>query len=615
MHLVLLPTQIWSVPLMKYNRIINEIFKWRIRHIGDRRFTIILSILIGVVMGISASILKTLIHLIEKLLRTGFFNSFDGILYFVFPLIGIFSVVLFVKYGAHNHLPKNVSYVIFNLGNRNGIFKPIHTFAHLITSALTVAFGGSVGLEGPAVVTGSAIGSNVSQLFHLPKKKRILLIGCGSAAAISALFNSPITGVIFALEVILIESRVAFMIPLLIASVAGTLTSKILVGKKLLFEFGELAPIEWFDLPFYLLLGLVTGLISIYFMKMTDILNDKFGQHKNPFKKFGLNGAMLGILLFLVPPLYGEGFLTLRQILNGDESIILQNSFYHHVGNFDQLISSKWFLLLFLALSVLLKVFATNFTKLAGGNGGVFAPSLFIGGVTGYLLARVINSLNFLIHPLPVNNFILVGMAGIVAGLMHTPLTAIFLIAEITGGYALFVPLMLVVAIAYGTSSRASAYSFYTKKLAEKGELSAYDKDKSLLSEIGVLKVIEKDLVTVNEEGTLKDLVDAIAESHRNIFPVVDDAGALKGIILLDDVRHLIFYTSKYDTLLKYVMHDAPAYVNCQEKLDSVMEKFDQSGAWNLPVLKDGKYYGFLSKSKIFTVYRDQLAGADPSNY
>lgn len=600
---------------MSGNKLLGIILKWRIKHVNDNRFTVILSLAIGVVVGVMASLLRTFAHLIEELIINGVFNVLDGLLYFILPLVGIFSVVLIVKYTAHNHLPKSVGYVIFNIGNRNGIFKPIHSFMHVITSTLTVAFGGSVGLEGPAVLTGSAIGSNISQVFHLQKKRRLILIGCGSAAAISALFNSPIAGVIFVLEIILVEARVTFMVPLLIASVAGTMTSTILVGDKILFEYGELAHTELIDIPFYVLLAVVTGLLSIYFTKTSEFLTEKLSRQKNPFKRFMVNGSLLGLILFLVPSLYGEGFLTLRALLNGQESSIFENSVYGSISQGTDWLSNQWVILTFIAVSILLKVFATNFTKLAGGNGGVFAPSLFIGGLTGFFLSRMINQINLMSYKLSETNFILVGMAGIVAGLMHAPLTAIFLIAEITQGYELFIPLMVVVAISYATSQKSSAYSFYTKKLAEKGELAAYDKDHSLLSEIGVLKVIEKDLKTVNESGTLKDLVATISESTRNIFPVVGNQGELKGIILLDDVRHLIFDPSKYHISLSHITHDSPAYVNHDEKLDSVMEKFDACGAWNLPVLKKGKYYGYLSKSKIFSVYRDQLQGAGEENY
>ena len=592
---------------MQRNTWLHDFLKWRIKHLSDQRFLIFLSIIIGVIMGLSAALLKTIIFYIEKLLQTGFFNTYQGILYFIFPLIGIFSVVLFIKYLANNHFPNGVSYVIFNIGKRNGIFKPIHTFAHVITSGITVAFGGSVGLEGPAVLTGSAIGSNLSQVFHLNSKKRLLLIGCGSAAAISALFNSPIAGVIFVLEVILVETKLTFIIPLLIASVSGTLMSKILMGESLLFEFGTLSPFELKDIPFYVLLGTITGLLSIYFMKVSEFLNKTFGQNTNRLNRFYLNGSLLGLMLFLFPVLYGEGFYVIRQILKGNESLLFKNDLYQNFIGLGDIVSENWFVLLFLAISVLLKVFATNFTQLAGGNGGVFAPSLFIGGITGFLLANLINMLNIGIQ-VPVINFTLVGMSGVVAGLMHTPLTAIFLIAEISQGYELFVPLMIVAAISYASSTKRSAYSFFTRRLAEQGELTAYDKDKNVLSEIGVLKAIEKDLITVNESGNLKNLIDAISKSNRNIFPVVNDQDELKGIILLDDVRHLIFDPEKYDISLRYILHAPPAFVNYDEKMDTVMEKFDQTGAWNLPVLKDGKYYGFLSKSKIFTIYRDQLS-------
>lgn len=595
---------------MKLNKYLTLFLKWRIKHLSDKRFLVILSVVIGVVMGIVASILKFLINLIEEGVREGFLEKYQNFVYFLFPLIGIALVLLYIKYFTkQNRLTQGVAFVLYSIGKRKGNIKPVHTYGHVIASSLTVGFGGSVGLEGPSVVTGSAIGSGISQIFHLNPKRKNLLLGCGAAAAISALFNSPIAAVIFVLEVILVELKVAFMIPLIFASATSFIISWIVSGQTMIFDKVEISILQIKDIPFYILLGGLTGLMSLHFIKVSDLLSNRFSKYKEKrWTKFFLAGGWLGILLLLFPTLYGEGYYTLRQILKGNEGAIFNTSIYSYIPQIDQVDNESWLLILFLTASVLLKVYATSLTKIAGGNGGVFAPAMFIGGLVGFIFSRTLNMLGM---SLPEKNFTLVGMSGVAAGLMHAPLTAIFLIAEITGGYALYIPLMIVVGIAYGTSYKYGKHSYFTRKLAVEGDLVAHDKDHSVLREIGVKKVIEKDLVCVRDSGNIGDLVDAISQSHRNIFPVIDDNGILKGVILLDDVRHLIFKPEKYKMPLSFICHPAPAEVSHDESLDSVMEKFDNTGAWNLPVLKNGKYYGFLSKSKIFSAYREHLAKND----
>lgn len=593
----------------KLNILLTKFLKWRIKNLSDKRFLAILSVFIGGVVGLVASLLKFLINFIEEGVREGILEDYQNFVYFIFPMFGIALVVLFVKYFADGRLTQGVPFVVYSIGKRKGFIKTLHTYGHVIASSLTVGFGGSVGLEGPSVVTGSALGSGISQIFHLNPKRKILLLGCGAAAAISALFNSPIAAVIFVLEIILVELKVAFMIPLLFASATSFIVSWIVSGQTAIFDKVELSKLEISDIPFYLILGGLTGLLSLYFNKVSAKLHTRFLKYKNqPWKKFYIAGGALSILLILFPTLYGEGYYTLKQLLNGDHSDILNGTIYASLPNFDQIDTESWALIIFLIGTIFLKVYATAFTKLAGGNGGVFAPAMFIGGVTGFVLAKLLNMLG---ANIPENNFTLVGMSGVAAGLMHAPLTAIFLIAEVTGGYELYIPLMIVVGISFGISYKYNKYSYFTKRLAKDGDLVAHNKDHTVLRGIDVIKVIEKDLVCVNDKQTIADLVEAISKSHRNIFPVLNDTGELKGVILLDDVRHLIFKPEKYTIPLSFIMHPAPAVIKHDESLDSVMELFDKTNAWNLPVEKEGKYYGFLSKSKIFSAYRKHLAKND----
>ncbi len=590
--------------------ILSEFLKWRVKHLSDKRFIGILSILIGAVMGLVGSLLKFLVTVIEEEVREGILMEYLNYVYFLFPLFGIAIVIFYIQYFvAQKRLSQSVPFVLYSIGKRKAFIKSAHMYGHLIASSLTVGLGGSAGLEGPSVVTGSAIGSNISQLFHLSHKRKVLLLGCGAAAAVSALFNSPISGVIFVLEIILVDLKITFLIPLMFSSATAFIVSWLVSDQKKLFGEVSLEKFMISDVPFYILLGLITGLTSWYYITMVNKMEDRFIKFKGkPWRKFIIAGSLLALSMFLFPTLYGEGYYTLRQILKGSEVSLFNSSIYTHIPNVGEITGESWLLIIFLIGSVLIKVFAYSFTKLAGGNGGVFAPSLFTGGTLGFIVARSLNNLGM--H-LPEKNFTLVGMSGMAAGMMHAPLTAIFLIAEITGGYALYIPLMIVVGTSYGTSHRYNKYSYFTTRLARNGDLVAHDKDHSILRDIGVKKVIEKDLESVYSSGSIKDLVEAISKSKRNIFPVLSDTGQLDGVILLDDVRHLIFNPDKYTIPLSHIMHAPPAVVDHEDSLDSVMVHFDKTQAWNLPVLKDGRYYGFLSKSKIFNAYREHLAKND----
>jgi len=562
---------------------------------------LILSGIIGLVAGLGAVILKTTVHYIQQFLEAGLDITDVNFLYLFYPLIGILLTAAIAKYFLREKLGHGITSVLYRISKRSSIIEPVKMYSRMITSAITVGLGGSVGLEAPIVVTGSAIGSNIGQLVHLDYKKRTILIGCGSAAAISAIFNSPIAGVIFAIEVMLTDVTIAQFIPLLIASVSGSLISTILLGDELLFAFKLTDPFQAGDVPFFILLGLFCGIISVYFSRLIFKVEKEIGEVKNDFVRAFIGGLSLAIIILIFPPIYGEGYETIKLLLAGQEQEIFSRSFFYGWSN------NVVVLILFLLSIILIKPIATSLTIGAGGSGGIFAPSLFIGGVAGYFTATV---LNFVIPGIDISasNFTLVGMCGMMSGVLHAPLTAIFLIAEITSGYTLFVPLMLVSAISFSTISYFEKHSIYTKRLIEKGDLIQYDKDRQVLSLINLNKIIEKDLLTIKPEATLGDLVNLVRKSKRNIFPVINDVGGLDGIITLDDVREIMFDINKQEQILvKAIMHQPPESVSTIEAMQSVMSKFEITQAWNLPVIDDGKYIGFVSKSRIFNAYRQKL--------
>ncbi len=586
---------------MKPHSLLVKFLIWRLKHISDKNFLLIASGLIGLFAGLAAVILKTTVHYIQQFLEAGADIANVNYLYLFLPLIGILITAAIARYFLKEKLGHGITSVLYRISKRSSIIEPVKMYSRMITSAITVGLGGSVGLEAPIVVTGSAIGSNIGQLVHLDYKKRTILIGCGSAAAISAIFNSPIAGVIFAIEVMLTDVTIAQFIPLLIASVTGSLISTVLLGDEILFSFTLTDTFKASDVPFYILLGLFCGMISVYVTRVILSLEKKIGQVQNDFKRAFIGGLGLAIIILTFPPIYGEGYETIKLLLNGQEQDIFLRSFFY--GFSDNLLV----FILFLLAIILIKPIATALTIGSGGSGGIFAPSLFIGGVAGYFTSSV---LNFIFPNINVSasNFTLVGMCGILSGVLHAPLTAIFLIAEITSGYTLFVPLMLVSAISFSTISYFEKYSIYTKHLIEKGDLIPHDKDRQVLSLINLSKIIEKDLLTIHPDATLGDLVTLVRKSKRNIFPVVNEEGVLEGIVTLDYIREIMFDAEKQKAILvKTVMQQPPSSVSTHEKMQLVMSKFELTQAWNLPVIDDGKYVGFVSKSRIFNAYRQKL--------
>ncbi|HAH35842.1 MAG TPA: chloride channel protein, partial [Algoriphagus sp.] len=464
-----------------------------------------------------------------------------------------------------------------------------------------VGFGGSVGLEAPMLVTGSAIGSNIGVLVHLNSKKRTLLIGCGAAGAISAIFGAPIGAVIFAIEVILMEISTASFIPLLIASVTGSLTSMLLIGEDSVFNFNLQEEFRAAHMPYYLLLGIFCGIVSLYFSKAVVRTEKIMEGLESQTIRILYGGAMLGFMLFFFPPIYGEGYDTLNLLIDGNSNQLLEKS------PFFSAIENPYMILIFLGLIILIKPIASALTLSAGGSGGIFAPSLYVGGLVGFLFAFGKNMLGIHI-PLPLAHFTLVAMCGVMAGVQHAPLSAIFLIAEITGGYELFVPLMFVSAISYITTTYYQKDSLYIQQLKEKGKQLPETKDQELLDMIDISHVIERDLLPIHPESKLKDLIDLVKISKRNIFPVVDENKILRGIITLDDIRDIMFDLEKQEnTQIRSLMHSPPEILLATENMQKAMDKFEKSGAWNLPVVEDGRYLGFVSKSRIFNSYRKRL--------
>ncbi len=587
---------------MNLSEVITRLYKWRLKHISSRTFIIILSVLIGIGGGLAAAVLKFLVHGIKDLITHGANIDKANIVFFIFPLIGIVLTVLFRIYFNRNVLGRGIPNLLLIINKKSSLVPRDETYSHIATSGLTVGFGGSVGLEAPIVSTGAAIGSNLGRLFHVGYKKRTLLIGCGTAAALGGIFGAPIAGVIFTLEVLLLELTIPAFIPLLISAVTGTLISMIIYGDDIIFNFQLTEGFHYKETPFYVILGILSGVISYYFHKNIQFSKKLISRFDNQWKKAIIGGLALGILIFLLPPLYGEGYETINQLLTSNQSQIFDNSLFFKAY------SNEWFILLMVAILILVKVFASGFTIAAGGNGGVFAPTMFTGALTGFGLSNFLNNLDFLPFALSEKNFVMVGMAGIVSGLMHAPLTSIFLIAEVTGGYELIIPLMIVATLSYATIRYFEKYSHYHYELAQKGQLHFHDKDKTVLSIMKVDKLIETEFVQVNVNGKLGDVIEALSNSKRNIFPIVDNKGLFMGVVTLDDIRGIMFNPEKQKKIdIKDIMHRPTQVVSLDDSMEEVMQKFDNSGYWNLPVLEDGKYLGFLSKSKIFNHYRGLL--------
>jgi CIC family chloride channel protein len=581
--------------------LVDNINTWRKDHLTERQFTYFLAITIGFISGLGAIVIKNSVHAIQYMLTAGFFDEYSYVLYIFYPVVGILIAQWVIRKLVKQDVNHGIPNTLYAISKRNALIKKHNLYSSFVTASITVGFGGSAGLEGPTVGTTSAWGANLARLFKMPYKTRTLLIGCAAAGAMASLFNAPIAAIVFAIEVIMLDLTTASLIPLLLASATAAITSKFFLGGGILFHFNITEEVRFSHLPYYIGLGIFMGVASLHFYSVFTYINKVFDRMKRQRSKTIIAGTMLGTLLFLLPPLYGEGYEAINAIIEGRPFDILENSM------FNQFDGNVYVLLGFVLALGLLKVVATTLTFRAGGIGGTFAPTLFMGAMFGFFFARGINF--FGLGEVPESNFTLVAMAGMMAGNLHAPLMAIFLIAEITGGYELFVPLMLTSTIAFVTVKRFNPHSIYTTQLARRGELITHDKDQAVLTLMRLHREIETDFSCVDPYDKLGDLVKVISHSKRNLFPVVDKKNNLIGIVNLNEIRDVIFNQEFYEnTHVHDLMNDAPDFVRKEDNMDTVMQKFEQSGAWNLPVLdSDGHYVGFVSKSKLFSAYRSLL--------
>jgi chloride channel protein, CIC family len=576
-------------------QIINRFGFLRQKYIGNHTYLVLASIVVGIVSALAAVLLKHFVRIVHHIPEFFLSWSDSPFIYTISPLVGILLTILLIKLFFRGKMEKGLGSIIFSIIKRSGKIERSKMYSHMLTSGVTIGFGGSAGLEAPIVITGSAIGSNIASFLGFGYKERTLLLACGAASGIAAVFNSPIAGVIFAFEVLLTDITVPVFIPLLISTATATILSKFLLKGQLFY----LVTNDWYynAIPFYILLGILCGFLSIYMARVTLNVEGFFEKRRRVLPKAIIGGLSLGILIFIFPPLFGEGYSTIEMLLKGDSYNILKNSFFVYLP------TSPWILIAFTFLIILLKIIATSLTLGAGGNGGIFAPSLFTGGLTGFGVAFLVNTLG--ISQLHVANFIAVGMAGIMSGVIHAPLTAIFLIAEITGGYVLFVPLMIVAALSFFISRYFEPYSIYTKNLVKKGKFFASDKDSKIFQNIPIDEMVETEFIALNMNDTFSTLIEAFTRSKRNVFPVIDDDQNFIGIIPLENFKEIMFKSELYNDLrLKDLTSRAELTLEIDESMEDAMIKLEHSNLWNIPVTRQGKYIGFISRANILSYYR-----------
>ena len=591
----------------------DRMIEWRERHLSEKHLVLLLSFFVGALSAAAAALLKSFIHLSQWLVEGQLIADGRTWWYLITPIIGITLAALFVKYVVRDDISHGITKILYAISQRKSIIKAHNMWSSIVGSGLTIGFGGSVGAEAPIVLTGAAIGSNLAKAFRLDQKTMMLMIGCGAAGAIGGIFKAPIAGLVFTLEVLMMDLTMTSVAPLLISSVTATALSYILTGTEPMFPLDNIEEFAVARIPWYLILGAVCGLASLYFTRGMNTL-EQWMKHnvRSTGLKILVGGLTLSLLIFLFPPLYGEGYDVIRQLINGDNLSALHNSpfekylipteFYAGLSS----LNTQLLLLVYFIAIILLKIVASVATNGGGGVGGIFAPSLFMGAIVGFVTARIMNIAGLMV---PETSFALVGMAGLMSGVMHAPLTGIFLIAELTGGYHLFMPLMIVSVISYLTIMLFEPHSLYAMRLAQKGELLTHNKDRNVLTLLKMDSVLETDFVTVFPEMTLGQLVQVISASKRNIFPVIDKDGHLRGILLLDEVRNIMFQPRLYKRFtVEQLMTSPPAVLRYDLPMEKVMETFEDTGAWNLPVVdEERRYLGFVSKSKIFNSYRHVL--------
>ena len=587
--------------LKKYFRRFESIIAMLQSILTQKQFIFMSSVLVGISCAFAVIVLKTFAHsvfsfatYINGILKLSFINS-------ILPIIGILLTVFVVKRVLGGTIEKGTSQILYTVAKKASIIPKKQMYAQIITSSLTVGLGGSAGLESPIVVTGAAFGSNYAQNYKLPYKDRTLLIGCGVAAGIAAAFNAPIAGVLFAIEVLLVDVSISAFTPIMISAATGALVSAIVLDENILLNFKQQQTFDYHNIPFYVLLGVLTGFIAVYYARNFQRVEHYFSKLKmSAYKKALFGSSMLAILIFIFPTLFGEGYESIKTLSESDPGKLLDNTLFEGFRN------NQWVLLLFVGCTMMVKVFASGLTIGSGGNGGNFAPSLFLGSYIGYFFSKLISLTG--LTQLPISNFTMVGMAGILSGLFHAPLTAIFLIAEITGGYSLMIPLMIVSSISFAISKRFEKYSLDVKGLAQKGHAFTSNKDSNILSTLEIDSIIQTDYLTVSPDEHLSKLVDYISHSNQVVFAVINSDSELVGIVHFNDIREIIFniYRVKY-TLIKDVMKTPPATISSIDSMETVMNKFEASKVAFLPVIKNGKYYGFISKSIALEAYRTKL--------
>ncbi|NDV78311.1 chloride channel protein [Dysgonomonas sp. 511] len=592
---------------MSFRKLYNNFLVWKTKNVKEKQMVLFVSFLIGIFTALAAYILKSLIHLIQKILTSPFLTEGANYMYLIYPAIGILIAGLFVRYVVRDDISHGVTKILYAISQKKSFIKLHNVYTSIVASSITIGFGGSVGAEAPIVLTGSAIGSNLGRFFKVEQKYLMLLIGCGAAGAIAGIFKAPIAGLVFVVEVLLLDLTTFTVLPLLVTSVTAATLSYLTMGTTSMFTYAHTDSFLLERIPYVILLGIFCGLVSLYFTRAMGWFENQF-RKLTYWPKFAIGATILSILIFLLPPLYGEGYDTINALISGsgDFGTLIDNSVFYKFQDY------RWTIIIFLSGVLLMKVFASSATNGAGGTGGIFAPSLFLGCIAGFIFAFGLNHSGFAtyIPLLPEENFALMGMAGVMAGVMHAPLTGTFLIAELTGGYELLLPLMIVSISSYVVIKLFEPHSIYSMRLAKKGELITHQKDKAVLTLMDIEKLIETNFQAINPEMSLGDMVKVISRSSRNVFPVLDDKKRFLGIVLIDNIRNIMFRPELYNRFhVSRFMTSPPATIVVGMTMEEIMKRFDGTKAWNLPVIDENDVYlGFISKSNILDVYREVLA-------
>ncbi len=589
--------------IQKINHLYKQLLIWRLKNVTDYQYMIFMSFVVGLACGLAAVILKNTVHYTYLFITDTKWFSVDrsNFFFLIYPMIGIAITVFIIKYFIKDDLSHGVSKVMYAMSRKKGYIKPHNCYSSIITSSITVAFGGSVGLEAPVVLTGGALGSNLGRLGRLDRKNTMTLIGCGAAGAIAASFKAPIAGILFVFEVLMFDLTMATAIPLLISSITASMIAYFFLGYGLQFDYNVTEGFELVKIPAFILLGIVSAFVSLYFLKTNKFISKLFMKFST-LKKIIIGGIILGTLLFFFPPLFGEGYTVLGELLNNDTDAVFKNTFFYPYRN------SSWMIIGIIFAVLIFKAVATSVTTSAGGVGGTFAPSLFIGGFTGFVVGRLINMSGLLV--VQESNFALVGMASVMAGVMHSPLTSTFLIAEITGGYALFAPLMIATTISYIVLKPMNKYSIYAEELALEGNLITHNKDKTALQFIDKYKLVETNFIPLLYDSSLRDIVEAVQKSTRNFFPIVDKENNFLGIVVIDDFRPLLFKPEYYDIygVKDFIRYSEHFIVDISDPLEEMVSKFRGADRYTLVVVDKGKYVGFMSRANVYAEYRKYVS-------